>query len=169
MAAALRLLDHGVTTRDLYLFDTFAGMTPPTDADAKASGGTSVSIERQWSELQRGDHNDWCYASLDEVRSNLLSTGYNPARLHFVKGPVEVTLPDAAPDEIALLRLDTDFYESTRHELEHLFPRLHSRGLLIIDDYGGWAGARRAVDGYFAESPVYLARIDGTGRVAVKP
>jgi hypothetical protein len=104
------------------------------------------------------------------VRETLLSTGYAPGRLHFVTGPVEDTLPERAPERLALLRLDTDWYESTRHELEHLYPRLVDGGVLIIDDYGHWEGARRAVEEYFSTSarPLLLGRIDYTGRIAVK-
>jgi hypothetical protein len=73
------------------------------------------------------------------------------------------------PGDLALLRLDTDWYESTRHELEHLYPRLRPGGVLIVDDYGHFEGARRAVDEYFAaHEPLLLNRIDYTGRVAVK-
>ena len=88
----------------------------------------------------------------------------------FVKGKVEETLPGAAPDTISLLRLDSDWYESTYHELRHLYPRLTARGVIIIDDYGCWKGAREAVDKYFKESSIkiLLNRIDGTGRIAVK-
>ena len=98
------------------------------------------------------------------------STGYEPSRVRYIKGRVEDTLPDEAPARIALLRLDTDWYESTRHELLTLYPRLSRGGVLIIDDYGYWQGARRAVDEYFTShaSPVLLNRIDNTGRVAVK-
>jgi O-methyltransferase len=83
---------------------------------------------------------------------------------------VERTLPDRAPAEIALLRLDTDWYESTRHELVHLYPRLSAGGVLIVDDYGHWAGAKRAVDEYLGEQaePLLLHRIDYTGRIAIK-
>src|SRR5436309_1043008 len=90
-------------------------------------------------------------------------------RVHMVAGPVEETLPDHAPGQLALLRLDTDWYESTRQELEHLYPRLAHGGVLIVDDYGHWAGARRAVDEYFArEAPLLLSRIDYTARIAIK-
>jgi len=105
------------------------------------------------------------------VRSTLEATGYPAERLHLVRGPVEETLPGHAPEQLALLRLDTDWYESTRHELEHLYPRLASGGVLIVDDYGHWEGARSAVDEYFAQhgpAPL-LHRTDYTGRVAVKP
>jgi len=105
------------------------------------------------------------------VREAVLSVGYPPERIHFVEGPVEETLPANAPGEIALLRLDTDWYASTRHELVHLYPRLVSGGVLILDDYGYWQGARRAVDEYLSESNVTLLlnRIDNTGRIALKP
>jgi O-methyltransferase len=88
-----------------------------------------------------------------------------------VQGRVEDTVPDQAPPEIALLRLDTDWYSSTRHELVHLYPRLAEGGVLILDDYGYWRGARRAVDEYMAANdlPLLLNRIDYTARIAVKP
>jgi len=91
-------------------------------------------------------------------------------RIHYVKGMVEDTVPEQAPEKIALLRLDTDWYESTRHELEHLFPRLSSGGILIIDDYGHWAGAKEATDEFIARHrlQLFLSRIDYTGRLAVK-
>jgi hypothetical protein len=90
--------------------------------------------------------------------------------VRFVAGRVEDTLPARAPERIAILRLDTDWYESTRHELVHLFPRLSAGGVLIIDDYGHWQGARRAVDEYLEETGVRLLlnRIDTTGRIGVK-
>jgi hypothetical protein len=90
--------------------------------------------------------------------------------VRFVKGLVEDTLPSSAPESIALLRLDTDWYESTRHELIHLFPRLVSGGVLILDDYGHWQGARKALDEYFEEHGVkmLLNRIDYSARIGVK-
>jgi hypothetical protein len=97
-------------------------------------------------------------------------TGYDPAQIVFVKGKVEETLPDAAPSEIALLRLDTDWYESTCHEMIHLYPRLVHGGVLIIDDYGHWQDARRTVDEYISENKLRLGlqRIDHTTRVAIR-
>jgi len=167
--AAIRTLQLiGSADRTFHLFDTFEGMTPPTDKDVEFDGETAQNL------LQSSDRNDansvWCYAPLEGVRAVLSSTGYNPDRLVFVQGRVEDTLPAQAPERIALLRLDTDWYESTRHELEHLYPRLVPGGVLIIDDYGHWQGARRAVDEYIAENqlPLLLNRIDYSGRCAVK-
>jgi O-methyltransferase len=106
--------------------------------------------------------------SLDEVRANLFSTGYPEHLLHFVPGMVETTIPDHAPDKIAILRLDTDWYASTKHELEQLYPRLVPGGIMIIDDYGEFHGCRAAVDEYFANEPVLLNRIDAASRLVVK-
>jgi hypothetical protein len=83
---------------------------------------------------------------------------------------VEDTIPREAPAEIAILRLDTDWYESTKLELIHLYPKLSIGGILIVDDYGHWEGARRAADEYIRENKLVILfqRIDYTGRIAVK-
>ncbi len=101
----------------------------------------------------------------------MAKVGYPANRLHYVRGKVEETVPAQAPQQIALLRLDTDWYESTRHELKHLYPRLSSGGVLIVDDYGHWKGSRQATDEFIAETPEFglLTRIDYTGRLSVKP
>jgi hypothetical protein len=148
----------------LYLFDTFEGMSQPiTSIDGKYAFDT-------WKSYQTRNHNQWCFASLAEVQANLESTGYESNRISFIKGRVESTIPDAAPAQISLLRLDTDWYQSTKHELEQLFPRLSRRGVLIIDDYGDWQGCKRAVDEYIEANGlgILLNRIDHTGRIAVK-
>jgi hypothetical protein len=167
MAAALTLLQEGRGDRHLYLYDTFEGMTPPTDADRNADG----ALARDLLASDASPAGVRAIANLDDVRRNMASTGYPADHVHFVAGPVERTLPAEAPGEpIALLRLDTDWYESTKHELMHLFPRLVEGGILIIDDYGHWEGARRAVDEYLAALPrrYLLHRIDYTGRLGVK-
>jgi O-methyltransferase len=159
MMSALRLQEAG-EERDLYMFDTFRGMAPPTPED-----GTEA--ERRWREAERGSHNEWCYASRQDVERNMLQVA--PAeRLHLIEGKVEDTLPEAAPESIALLRLDTDWYESTKHELEHLYPRLSRGGVLILDDYGHWQGMQQAVDEYFGDRMPLLNRIDRGARIAVK-
>jgi O-methyltransferase len=118
----------------------------------------------------REDNVFWARAPLELVQQNIGSTAYPSALVAYHKGKVEDTLPDLAPERVALLRLDTDWYESTRHELVHLYPRLASGGVLIIDDYGFWRGARQATDEYFRESgaKILLNRIDATGRIGVK-
>jgi O-methyltransferase len=168
MAVAKALREAGVDDRELYLFDTFEGMTAPTAADRDFRGRQAeVTFQR----TRRGTNSsDWCRAGLAEVQANLARTKYPPHRLHYVKGSVEETVPDAAPDRIALLRLDTDWYESTKHELVHLWPRLAPGGICIIDDYGHWKGSRQAVDEYLAEHGirVLMHRLDHTGRLIVK-
>jgi hypothetical protein len=83
---------------------------------------------------------------------------------------VEHTLPDRAPQKVALLRLDTDWHASTKHILETLFPALVRGGVLIIDDYGHFHGARKAVDDYLSEHniSILLNRIDYAGRIGIK-
>ena len=166
MAAALTMLECGGRRR-IHLFDTFEGMPPPAAADRDLTG---VSAATLLAAEQRESGDTWAFSPLDQVRANLRSTGYPAELVRFVPGRVEETIPEAAPERIAVLRLDTDWYESTRHELEHLFPRLAVGGVLIIDDYGHWQGARRAVDEYLAASGarLLLSRIDYTGRMAVK-
>jgi len=99
-----------------------------------------------------------------------LSTKYPKDNLIFVKGKVENTIPAIIPDKISILRLDTDWYESTYHELVYLFPKLVKDGVLIIDDYGHWKGAREAINRYFQEKKIkiLLNRIDYTSRIAIK-
>ena len=166
MTVALTLLAHGDRSRSLYLFDTFEGMSSPS-RDDKSLDGVSADVQLERDPQGTGV---WCYASLEDVRANILSTGYPEEKIHLIKGKVEDTIPRHIPSSLSLLRLDTDWYESTKHELRHLYPLLNTKGILIIDDYGHWQGAKKAVDEYFAELgvKVYLHRIDYTGRILVK-
>ena len=92
----------------------------------------------------------WFYAPLALVRNNVRVTGYPLSHVHFIKGKVEDTLLRTKPKEpIALLRLDTDFYHSTKAELEHLYPQVVSGGMIIIYDYCAYQGSRLAADEYF--------------------
>jgi hypothetical protein len=169
MAMAMALLRRSDTDRTLWMYDTFEGMTDPTDADRSYGGiaAEALLVEAKQREVPERSL-VLAYASLEDVRHNMGATGYPMSHIQFVKGPVEQTIPGTAPDRIALLRIDTDWYESTRHELIHLYPKLSSDGILIIDDYGHWQGARRAVDEYFEGSRIFLNRIDYTGRLGVK-
>jgi hypothetical protein len=168
MAAALALKYCGVTDREIFLFDTFEGMPPPSKEDIRAEDHKSAHEI-----LQTSDPDGWMWAnaSLEDVALNLGRTGYPKPRVHFVRGMVENTIPSSAPDAIALLRLDTDWYASTKHELVNLYPRIVSKGVMIIDDYGYWRGSRKAVDEYIDENklPIFLHRIDDTGRLVLKP
>ena len=169
MAAAHCLLQRNSADRRLWLYDTFCGMSEPTDQDVDFLGNHAATLMQQ-SDPQQSD-SVWCTAELEEVKTNVKITGYPESMMNFIVGPVEETLEQGPlPDKIALLRLDTDWYESTKIELEQLFPRLSDGGVLIVDDYGHWEGCRKAVDEYFSdnETKMLLYRIDYTGRMGVK-
>lgn len=169
MMAALTLLSEQETSRRLWLYDTFAGMTKPTQKDVRPWIDRQDAA-RTWASEEKADHNGWCYAGLDEVRQNLFGTGYPRDQIQFVQGDVSATLASGGPEQIAVLRLDTDWYDSTKVELEVLYPRLASKGVLIVDDYGAWAGARQAIDEYFAAQSINMLfhRTDYTGRMGLK-
>lgn len=155
--------------RQIWAYDTFAGMTAPTAADFKPAE-EALDVAGKFESLERDGHNDWCMASEEDVLANF-ENRVGDRKLNTVKGPVEETLarPENLPERIAILRLDTDFYESTKAEMDVLYPRLASGGVLIVDDYGEWAGARKAVDEYFADRPVWLHYVTHTVRLMVKP
>jgi O-methyltransferase len=156
-------------TRKVYLFDTFAGMTLPTAYDTAAMTGEAAHA--LYMRSQRESHNELCYASLEDVKGAFARANLLDSNIVFVKGDVLSTLgvADNLPQKIAVLRLDTDWYESTRMELETLYPRLSIGGVIMIDDYGHWTGARRAVDEYFASRQrPFLQYTDVTGRAGVK-
>lgn len=169
MMVALTLLALGKTDRRLVLFDTFEGLPKPDETlDVDVWGNRGID---GWRPHRKTDESsDWAYASLEEVRANMKSTGYPMDKVVFVKGMVEDTIPAQSPDTIAMLRLDTDWYSSTKHEMDHLYPRLSRNGVLILDDYGHFKGARQAVDEYFKalQAPPMLTRVDYAGRVAIK-
>lgn len=170
MAAALALKELGDESRELWLYDTYEGMSAPTEEDVDIAGQTAEKkfTQRQLTE----DSSEWCRSPIDDVRQNLQSTGYPADKMHFIKGKVEETIPGEMPaGPIGILRLDTDWYESTRHEMEHLYSRLVKNGVLILDDYGYWQGARKAVDEYFAAHGIrpLMGRVDTDGRMLLKP
>lgn len=164
LAIAMTLDSLNVIDRDLYLFDTFSGMTDPSLEDIDHTGVTASEL------LTNEDSMTWCLAGIDEVKKTMKKSRYPEKHIHYVVGDVLTTLPDNSPENIALLRLDTDWYESTKYELEVLYPRLSLGGILIIDDYGHWKGAKKAIDEYFKENNINinLCKIDYTGRIAIK-
>ncbi|HWV71135.1 MAG TPA: TylF/MycF/NovP-related O-methyltransferase [Pseudosphingobacterium sp.] len=168
MAAIDTLMKAGDISREIYLYDTFEGMSEPTEHDKAFTGLTA-------GEMLQADNkqivaSNWCYSALEEVEKNINSLDYPVSQIRYVKGKVEDTIPQTVPQKIALLRLDTDWYESTAHELKYLYPLLAPGGIIIIDDYGHWEGARKAVDEYIASEnlPLFLHRIDYSGRIGIK-
>ena len=167
---ARKIFERLGSGKKVWMFDTFEGMTEPTEFDVAASN--KAPAKSKFFAMQRETHNEWCYASLDDVKSNCLDSNLKLDFFEFVKGDVCKTLADSKniPQSIAVLRLDTDWYESTKCELENLYPLLSKRGILIIDDYGHWEGAKRAVDEYFYINdykPMFNV-VDYSGRIAVK-
>jgi hypothetical protein len=167
MAIADMLKKQGDVTRHLHLFDTFCGMSDPTDEDVTIHGETAETLMEF--ESKEDATSVWCVSNLHDVQMHMSLIGYPEECIHYYEGMVEDTIPQGAPAKISLLRLDTDFYESTRHEMEHLFPRLSDGGVLIVDDYGHWAGAKQAVDEYFEKHGIALMlnRLDYTGRIGI--
>jgi pyruvate dehydrogenase complex dehydrogenase (E1) component len=144
-------------------------MPPPTEAD-QDHAAKSAALRLAEEGASKEESGVWAISSLDEVKRNMSTIGYPEERIHYIQGKVESTIPGCIQDKIAILRLDTDWYESTAHELKHLYPRLVSGGVLIIDDYGYWQGARKAVDEFLAATPekLLMHRIDNNGRGIVK-
>jgi hypothetical protein len=166
VAEALKLFEG--PERAMHLFDTYEGLPEPTQEDVDVWGNDAKTW---WLQKRTSDRSsDWARAHIEEVRRNMSLTGFPEKNIQYIKGMVEDTIPAHAPDKIALLRLDTDWYASTKHEMEHLFPRLSQNGILIIDDYGHFKGAKQAVDEYLASAkvPLMLIRVDYTGRIAMK-
>jgi len=167
MIIALTLIEENKTDRKIYLYDTFSGMSEPTNKDISVHT-ENLTAKHLWEKNQNQDHNDWCYASFDKVQTNMNSTGFPAQNIVYVKGKVEETIPTTIPKSIAILRLDTDLYESTKHELHHLYPQVERGGVIIFDDYGTWGGSKLATDEFLLEEPLLLHRIDAYSRIAQK-
>lgn len=165
-AVAMTLQSLGVTDRHLQLFDTYEGMPPPDEIDRRRDG-------RSASELMAVSDRSayvWAVADLADVRTGMEAVGYPRDRVHYVQGMVEDTVPGRAPGQISILRLDTDWYASTRHELTHLYPRVSPGGVLIIDDYGYWDGSRKATEEFLEDTGARLLLLRAAaGRIGVKP
>lgn len=155
--------------KQIYAFDTFEGMSEPGDHD--------IDLKNKSAKLTKNNYEDhnikWCYSSLDEVKKNIVKfNSHISNNFKFIKGDVIKTLNNKnnLPEKISLLRLDTDFYESTKKELEILYPKLEKNGVLIIDDYGHWQGAKKAVDEYFNTKNNFhwFHRIDYASRLFIK-
>lgn len=164
MLVALTLNEMNCTNRRIWLYDTFEGMTKPTKEDITTFNKEHVGKTYEAQKKFGG----WCAVNINLVKNNLNLTKYPIKNIEFVKGKVEDTIPKRSPKKIALLRLDTDWYDSTKHELKYLFPILSKKGVLLIDDYGHFDGARKATDEFFKRKNILLNRIDYSARIGVK-
>ena len=171
MAAALTLLQLEAKKRKFYLYDTFSGMTRPTEKDNAMPGAGGIDVPQKFKQHQTGeDSSDWCCASLDDVKKNLSTIPYDQDKFVLIEGKVEDTLTEVVPDTISILRLDTDWYESTKQEMLCLMPHLQPNGVLIIDDYYRWSGSKQAVDEYLDlhQIPILLTKV-GSSAIGVRP
>lgn len=132
---------YNMTNNNVWLYDTFEGMTTPEDID----------IDYMGEKYDNNNTETLCYSSIDEVKNNIQSTKYPMDKIKFIKGDICETLNFKVnrPQKISLLRLDTDWYKSTKKELEILYPLLSDKGVLIVDDYNHWQGCKEAVNEYF--------------------
>ncbi len=143
--------------RDIYLYDTFGGLVKPTEydytcKDAKLYSMNSSDVYNMWEkQIINKNTNGWCYTPLEKVQNRLISTGYPQNNLHYIVGDVMETLKDKTkiPEKISILRLDTDWYESSKYELEQMYDNVVTGGVIIFDDYYHWDGQRRATDDFF--------------------
>ena len=168
--AAKMIFEEYKSDKKVFLFDTFGGMTEPTIEDVRANGDKKAFTE--FENNKKDSHNEWCYASIEDVQQNFAKSGVDVSNVHFIKGDVCQTLLDktVVPGKISVLRLDTDWYESTRMEMNILYPLMSKQGVLLIDDYGHWDGARKAIEEYFQSSGVtrpMLHYTDHSGRAAI--
>lgn len=158
------------SNRKCHLFDTYEGMPAPSAFDFRVGQTDASSTKSKWETLKRGTGSDWVRSSITEVKKNLKDFDVDMTKVNFVIGMVEETVKQAGIEKISLLRIDTDFYSSTKAALIELWPKLSVGGILILDDYSHWDGARRAVDEYFIEKKILMLPIPNSGgRVVVKP
>lgn len=166
--AAAEIFKLYKSNKSIWLFDTFKGMTAPTLSDFRLSDGNAAKA--RYNSGLKETHNEWCYASIEDVRRNFMNRGLT-SNIIFVQGDVCQTLDrETVPNKICVLRLDTDWYDSTKKELDILYPKLSTGGCLIIDDYGHWSGSKKATDEYFQElkNRPFFQFTDRSGRAAVK-
>ena len=167
---AKKVFERMGSKKKVWMYDTFAGMTEPTKLDVEAR--SRASAKPTYNANQMATHNEWCYASLEDVKENCRKSGVDLDSIHFIEGDVGETLArnENLPTRICVLRLDTDWYESTKTELGILYPLVSKKGVLIIDDYGFWEGSRKAVDEYFDQMPLkpLFYVVDTTARSAIK-
>lgn len=163
---AMANLTYGKTRRDIHLFDAFDNICEP---DQAVDGERAVAETQKWAKKGNangrlvpldGFYDQFGGAGTLEGNRELLenNVGYEAVRLHFHKGWFQDTLPADAKDidKIAILRIDGDWYASTKVCLDFLFEKVVRGGFIIIDDYGAYEGCRKAVDEFFAARNLHL-------------
>ena len=165
-----KLIEYfSIKNKIIYGYDTFEGMTPPSKFDIYQNKKTAKFLMSKEKKNHNLEHTIHAICSLDQVKKHINdATKINNIKL--IKGDVVKTLKinQNLPKKISILRLDTDFYDSTKIELEILYPRIQTGGVLIIDDYGEWKGSKKAVDEYFKNNMPFLHIIDQSSRYLIK-
>lgn len=151
MRAILKAYD--VKNRRVWAADSFAGLPKPDPARYPADEGDELHVHPELA------------VSLENVRNNFEKYGLLDEQVCFLPGWFRDTLPSAPIDQLALIRLDGDLYESTYVALESLYPKLSKGGYLITDDYGACAGCRKAVQDFREANKITdeIIPIDWTG------
>jgi len=154
--------------RKIFAYDIFEGMTEPDENDFDISKNLNAKFLMNKDKDKKT--NIWGVCSLENVKNNIQSNVKNIDNIKFIKGPVEQTLAIQMnlPEKISLLRLDTDWYSSTKKELEILYKKVSPCGIIIIDDYGHWGGSKKAVDEFFSNKYVWMHYIDYACRLIIK-
>ncbi len=156
--SALMLLASG-DGRSAWLFDSFEGLPEPTAEDGILR--KPQSKDRASWDLAKG----YCLGTREEVEDLLFNKfGFDREKVHLVKGWFQNTLPQYREKvgDIAVLRIDGDWYESTKCCLENLYDNVADGGYVIIDDYA-LVGCRKAVDEFFAGREYPKVVLDGRG------
>ena len=168
---------YEIKNKKIFGFDTFDGMQEPSDIDIDCWGNKIKNV-LQAQKKNKDIDNIWSFSPIEDVRNNFFKNTTKNNNLILIKGKVEDTLPrlndpnttepNKISEKISILRLDTDWYESTKIELEILYPRLVIGGVLIIDDYGYCQGAKKAVDEYFKDKMIWMHYVDRESRLIIK-
>lgn len=130
--------------RYYWFFDSFEGLPPAKEIDGPAALAWQAATDAP-------GYYDNCAASIDDFRTTLSLTGFRLNRVRIVKGFYENTLPSYSPEPIALLRLDSDWYDSTLLCLRTFWPAVLPGGAILIDDYYTWDGCSRAVHDFLSQ------------------
>ena len=179
MAEAIEKYSNNSFNRNYFLLDTFLGMPKPSTQDYKISFTINQSVEdaiqhtkkKYLGSLDDVGKSSWCLGEIEEVKKNINKSGIDIEKFILIQGMVEQTLRNNKIPDIAILRLDTDFYSSTITELKILYPKLVKGGVLIIDDYNVWNGATKATHEYFnffKNNFPLLIPLSPNGAIAVK-
>lgn len=158
LSMILRLEERHILNRQIHLYDTFNGMTESSEYD--------IDLNNIKAKDAIDDY--LCKCDLDSVKNNIKNNSAYPSNLiQYHVGDILKT--KFIPEKISILRLDTDWYESTKFELDNFFDKVSIGGVIMVDDYGHWNGCKKAVDEFLLKHPeIEIEKIDYTGIIFYK-